>query len=259
MKLLHALVLILAGSLTAAAQQPKTQPRDFSEHEGWQQLFDGKTLNGWEGEPQVWRVQDGAIIGEFNTPEGTRNGQTFLVLKDPKPADFELKLEIKLEGKDADSGIQYRSYVAPPNPPRPGVPPSPQHDPRFNLGGYQFDFNFVSCPPGCLAEGGPNGRGVIANLGQMVRAESHVTPRVVAEMGTFDSLASYFRKDDWNEVHIIARGRQITQIINGHVMAILIDDDPAHFRADGLIGLQAAGSGHQKISFRNIWLKEYAH
>ena len=60
-----------------------------------------------------------------------------------------------------------------------------------------------------------------------------------------------------NDIHIIVRGNQITHIINGHIMAMLIDDDPTHFRADGVIGLQASGNGPQKISFRGIWLKEY--
>ncbi len=72
-----------------------------------------------------------------------------------------------------------------------------------------------------------------------------------------DGLGEYFKNNDWNDIHIIVRGHQFTHIINGHVMAILIDEDPAHFKADGLIALQAAGNGPQKISFKNIWLKEY--
>jgi hypothetical protein len=248
------------GQSPAPAPRLKLLPIDFNDHDGWKQIFDGTSLNGWQGESTVWSVKDGAIVGQFNVPEGTRNGQTFLLLKDLKPADFELKLQIKVEGVAADSGIQYRSYVTPPAVPRPGSPPLPssaKHDPRFELGGYQFDFNFVSDPPGGLAEGGPHARGVIAYRGQFVHTEAGKTPRLIAEMGTREGLGEYFKENDWNDIHIIVRGNQITHIINGHIMAALIDDDPAHFRADGVIGLQASGNGPQKISFKNIWLKEY--
>src|SRR5580658_5108280 len=56
-------------------------PVDFNDHPGWQQLFDGSTLTGWDGNPDVWKVAEGVIAGEFNTPAGTRNSQTFLIWK----------------------------------------------------------------------------------------------------------------------------------------------------------------------------------
>ena len=61
---------------------------------------------------------------------------------------------------------------------------------------------------------------------------------------------------EWNQVRLIARGHVLTQILNGRVTAVLFDDDAASFRGHGILGLQCAGAGSPKISFRNIWLRE---
>jgi hypothetical protein len=37
------------------------QPFDYADNEGWVSLFDGQTLNGWDGDPRFWSVKDGAI------------------------------------------------------------------------------------------------------------------------------------------------------------------------------------------------------
>ena len=65
-----------------------------------------------------------------------------------------------------------------------------------------------------------------------------------------------FKVDDWNQVHIVARGTELTHIVNGRVMTILIDEDPAFFKRSGLIGLQIEQFGLGRVSFRNIWLKK---
>jgi hypothetical protein len=80
-------------------------PVDFNDHPGWTQMFDGQTLNGWDGNPAVWKVIDGNIGCEFNGPEGTCNQGGFIAWKGGDIGDFEIKLEIKLEGSTADSGI----------------------------------------------------------------------------------------------------------------------------------------------------------
>src|SRR5579864_1876336 len=52
-------------------------PIDFNDHSapGWVQIFDGKTLNGWDGAPDIWHVEDGAIVGQSSPdhPSGTTN------------------------------------------------------------------------------------------------------------------------------------------------------------------------------------------
>ena len=87
--------------------------------------FDGKSLDGWDGNPAHWSVKDGAIVGE-NTKENPTKGNTFLIWKGGTLGDFDLSLECKIES--GNSGIQYRSFV------KPG-----KHD-GWRIGGYQADF-----------------------------------------------------------------------------------------------------------------------
>jgi len=68
-------------------------------------------------------------------------------------------------------------------------------------------------------------------------------------------LCSLLKSRDWNEIHIIARGNNISQMFNGNAMSILIDDDAAHWAASGLIGIQMRGES-AKLEIRNIRLKK---
>ena len=268
-----------AGAAAPAAGRGATRvpndPIDFDDHPGWTQMFDGQSLKGWDGNTDVWKVVDGAIVGEFTGPVGQRNQQTFLIWSG-EPADYELKLEIKVEGITADSGIQYRAYrtqgqgraagagggaAAPAAPAAGGAAPAggaaaaPAAPNPWNLGGYQFDFNFPGNYNGQLAEAGTGARGIIAYRGQVVRAEEGKRPRIISTVGTLEELGGYFKQGDWNQVHLIANRNVLTHSINGHVMAILIDEDATKLKTKGLIGLQCAGSGAVKISFRNLWLR----
>jgi hypothetical protein len=237
------------------AREP--DPIDFDDRAGYTDMFDGTTLTDWDGNPDIWKVEDGAIVGERVAPaEGappTGFRQTFLVWQGGQPADFELKLEIKLEGPGADSGIQYRSFIAPMNAGRAGAPPPDPREAKWNLDGYQFDFNFADTYPGQVVDGG--GRGIIAFRGQVVRTEQGKNPRLIATLGDRQELGGYFKIDDWNQVDLIARGDTMIQMINGHVMAMLIDDDTSKAKASGLIGLQCAGPVGTKISFRNLRIR----
>lgn len=275
---------VLVGAIAALSQPPagapggsggrgparvQPDPVDFNDHPGWAQLFDGSTLNGWDGNPATWKVVDGAIVGE--NPAGA-SGQTFLIWKGGDLADFELKLEIKLEGNGADSGIQYRGYLAPGGrgrgaagssgamaPPPPPPPPPGGYTAQsvnWNIAGYQFDFNYPGPYIGQEAEAGTGARGIIAYRGQVVRAEEGKKPRLIATLGTQEQLLGWYKHNDWNQIHLVARGNTFTHIINGHVMAIFIDEDATKFKPKGIFGLQCAGAGPVRISFRNIWLRK---
>jgi hypothetical protein len=61
---------------------------------------------------------------------------------------------------------------------------------------------------------------------------------------------------EWNQVEIIADGHTLMQIVNGHVMATLVDTDPKYYQAKGLIAFEIEGPGTLKISHRNVWLKK---
>jgi hypothetical protein len=214
-------------------------------------MFDGTTLKGWDGSPDVWRVENGAIVGE-SSPEKPA-GTTYIIWQGGEPKDFELKAEIKLEGNTANSGIQYRSARVAPAQIQGGPTPNPKFA-KWNLKGYQADFDFANRYSGQLYEQGTP-RGIIAWRGQVVRAEQGKKPRLLSTLGDSDALKEYIKVGDWNQMHVIAHGNMLLHMLNGHAMAIFIDDDPTMSATQGVIGLQIEGGGNVKISFRNLWLK----
>jgi hypothetical protein len=177
------------------------------------------------------------------------------------------RTELKLDG-DIHSGVAYRSYVdlargaagraggaAParsgaPAPAQPAVPA----EPKWTLDGPGLDYDYDRTMAGNVEDRGTPRREV-AWRGGIVRADPGARPRLVGQIGDPDALMALIKPDDWNQVHIIARGHQLTHIINGQVMTVLIDDDPQFFRASGLIGLQIEMYGLGRVSFREVWLR----
>jgi hypothetical protein len=241
-------------------------PIDFADHSGYTSLFDGKTLAGWDGRPGVWSVEDGAIVGK-STPEKNA-GNSFLVYHGVEARDFDLKLEIKVE-KGGGSGIQYRSST--------GIPPGrvagkgeAPLDPRWMMVGPQADFWYPAFPLAKQWSGQlysqNTSRGIVAWRGQVVESLpgqplqgqpiQGKIPQLVGVIGDRDQLGAYVKDGAWNQYTIIARGGVILHILNGQLMAVLVDDDPASSNnVSGLFGLQIEGVPC-KVSFRNLWLKK---
>ena len=73
---------------------------------------------------------------------------------------------------------------------------------------------------------------------------------------TPDELKAIIKQNDWNQVHLIARGNTIVQVFNGAVTSIVIDDDTKNRLLGGLIGFQMHVGAPMKIEIRNIWLKQ---
>lgn len=97
-------VLILLAA--ACAAQAQITPEE--KKQGFVALFDGKTLNGWDGDPRLWKVVDGVIVG--STEGVTLEGNTFLISKQ-EYGDFTLRLQVKL--RNHNSGVQFRSEALP--------------------------------------------------------------------------------------------------------------------------------------------------
>src|SRR5437773_66038 len=84
-------------------------PIDFGEHTGFVQIFDGATLKGWDGNPAVWRVENGALVGESTREKPSGNSYISYHGSDGGVSkDFDLRLEIKVEN-GGGSGNQYRN------------------------------------------------------------------------------------------------------------------------------------------------------
>lgn len=241
---------------------------DHASTSGWTPIFDGKTLDGWDGNPAVWKAENGTITAESTAER--RVGSTFIIWRGGEPADFELKLEIKAD-TDIHSGVFYRGTVGP-NPPRPGgapargagaaTPSRPQPafavpaDPKWNVRGYSLDFDYDPDNDGNVQDTGGRTEMQIGWRGHIVRMEAGKRPTSIGSLGDRTVLAKKIKPGEWNQLHIIARGSQLTHIVNGEVMAILVDDDPVLRKTKGVIALQIEQYGTGRINFRNIWLKQ---
>lgn len=225
--------LVLLGVLSAQRSGGPVPPLKES---GFQPIFDGRTLNGWDGDPTFWRVEDGALVGETTTTRQPVQN-TFLIWRGGTPGDFELRCEYKLTG--FNSGIQYRSVELP--------------DIKWAMKGYQFDMDGEQRYTGQIYE--ERGRGFLAMRGQFSYIGDGQKPAVVSSLGEGDELKRLIRADGWNDVHIIARGNVLIQMINGRVMSQLIDDDTAGRKMNGLLGIQVHKGPPMKIEVKNIRLK----
>src|ERR1700751_3681446 len=212
------------GVQTGRFHEP--DPLDFNDHTGFVQIFDGETLKNWDGDPQTWRVEDGAIVGE-STTEKPRNN-TYISYHGTESKDFDLQLEIKVE-RGGGSGIQYRSSVG--NPwlrPRPGEPPP---NLAWMMTGPQADF-WDPVSPRAFAYSGQfysenTDLGILAWRGQVTQSVPGTkNARLLGNIGSRDGLGGYVKINDWNQYEIIARGGVFLHIINGQLMAVYIDDDP---------------------------------
>jgi len=204
---------------------------------GFQTIFDGKTLDGWDGDPKFWRVEDGAITGETTKANPTK-GNTFIVWRGGKTADFELKIEYKILSHN--SGIQYRSFELPQG--------------KWRIGGYQADLEAGDKFSGLLY--GEKFRGILAPRGEKTVIGDNHKPKKVGSVGNPEELQKLIKKQNWNEYHIIARGFHFIQKINGTVMSECTDEDTKMRRKDGLLALQLHAGPPMKVQFRNIRLKQ---
>ena len=235
---------------------PEPEAIDFADHAGYVSLFDGKTLDGWDGRPGVWSVEDGAIVG-VSTKDKVA-GNTFLVYHGITAKDFDLKLDIKVEW-GGGCGVQYRSST--------GIPPGrvaskgePPLDPRWVMIGPQADFWYPVSETAKQYSGQLYSQntslGIVAWRGQVVESEPDKPPRLVGTIGDRAQLGTYVKDGEWNQYTIIARGGVILHILNGCLMAVLVDDDPnSTTNVSGLFGLQIEGTPC-KVSFRNLWLRK---
>ena len=237
------LLSIIIGCKTSNAQSSK---------DGFVSIFDGKTLNGWDGDTNLWKVNNGVLTGE-ETPAASKllKANTFLIWRGGQPGDFALKAEYRISA-DGNSGIQYRSEKVE------GLP--------YALKGYQFDIDGANQYTGQNYE--ERNRCIVAFRGQKVtlppvtglvnelaKGNVWIASVVKGSLGNPDSLKSLIH-DGWNSCEIIAKGNHLQHYINGVLMCDIIDNDVVNQKSTGLIGLQLHAGHIMKIEFRNIRIKK---
>jgi len=228
------LLLALAVSLSAgitnyltAADKPAAKP----DKDGWLQLFDGKTLDGWEkkGGTADYAVKDGVMIG--TTVEGSPN--TFLT-KGPF-SDFILEFEVLCDLK-LNSGVQIRSQVYEADTPQPSNPKRIRK--KGEVFGYQCEITTQD-------------KGVSGNFwdeGRQTKWWDDFANKPAAQKA--------FKDGEWNKYRIVAQGDRIRSWVNGVPCADFRDGKDK----TGFIGFQVhgikKGEGPFQVRWKNIRLKE---
>jgi hypothetical protein len=209
--------------------------RGDSPETGFVSIFNGKDLSGWEGKPGWWTVEDGAITGTCTPQQITRQCH-YLIWRGGKVGDFELRALFRLSGEGANSGIQFRSRELS----------------DFDVSGYQADMENGPELTGTLYD--CNGRGTIARRGQKVVIDEQGNREVVSFADPAE-LQKIIRPGEWNEYRIIARGPEITLIINGTVMSRMIDRQKDKATREGIVALQLHPYHASKVQFKNLQIK----
>jgi type 1 glutamine amidotransferase len=204
-----------------------------ADEDGFKPIFNGKDLDGWDGNPMFWSVQDGTIQGQ-TTKEKPTKGNTFLIWRQGPVDDFVLRLNYKIVG--GNSGIQYRS----------------KEGDKWVVGGYQGDFEAGNTFSGILYE--ERGRGILANRGQKVTIDKD-GKRHEEQVADSAALQANIKKEDWNEYEIMAQGNHLVHKINGKVTAEVFDDQTGKRAESGILALQLHAGPPMAVQFKDVRLK----
>jgi hypothetical protein len=222
----HHATAILAVALSCLVAEAGS-----TDGEGWTELFDGKTLDGWtvQGGTATYRVVDGTIVG--TTTEGSKN--TFLC-KGPF-SDFELEFEVLCD-VPLNSGVQIRSHVYQQDTPQESRPD------RVRKAGEVYG---LQCEISAQASGNSG------NFWDEARRT-----RWMDDFAEKNDARQAFKDGQWNRYRIVAKGNHIRSWVNMVPCADFHDDR----ESSGLIGLQVhgirPGTGPYEVRWRNIRIRE---
>jgi hypothetical protein len=223
-KRLYIAPLLFCLCLAAAA--------DAEKEDGFENIFNGRDLSGWEGKPGGWRVEDGAITGESTEAEPCRKHH-YLFWAGARPADFILRFEYRITG--GNSGLQFRS----------------RKKADWDTWGYQADIEAGDQWSGCLFQ---HDRGGVVMRGY----RAVIKPDGSREEEKFadpEKLQTHIHKGKWNRYEIEARGSKIRLSINGRRMCEADDRHETLACDKGWIALQMHPGPPMKVQFRNLRIK----
>lgn len=249
---------LLALAATAATGLGAESPA-AEEEPGFQSLFNGVDLTGWDGLPGVWSVEDGAITGR-NRAEAPLEGNTFLIWKGGTVGDFTLRLKFRFQLVDgaalgkANSGVQYRSRVI--------------DAAQRVVGGYQADMDGGGKYVGMLYE--ERGRGILALPTQRVRLSPEAQKPGEPAKAKIDllgataseadraALAAAVGRGEWMELTLVVEGRRLQHYVNGVQTAEVLDDDDDHRASSGVLALQVHAGEPMTVQFKDVRLRVLA-
>lgn len=201
--------------------------------EGFTSLFNGQDLTGWDGDPKLWKVENGVVIGTNPSPEAMANN-SFLIWRGGKVKDFELRAIVRVIG-DNNGGIQYRSRELP------EVAP-------WVITGYQCDIHPAIEHTGMTYE--EKGRSIFGLNGHNVMLDPD---------GALWQLSQHepvkVDVSQWNEYVIIAKGNRLSHFINGQPTSELIDHDAPKRAMEGLLAIQLHRGNPNRVEIKDLRLK----
>lgn len=206
---IHLTVALLAATFCALGVNAEPP-------EGFKALFNGKNLEGWSGDENLWSVEDGVIVGSTHGNKIEKN--SFLSTK-KKYGDFVLLVSVKLENHN--SGVQFRSE---------------QH-PGHVVKGYQADVAEKTYF-GMLYEEGK--RGFMPYWGELSDEEKAAVPKNA-------------KQGEWNTYEITCEGDHIVMKLNGGITCDIEDPEGAK---EGVIALQLHAGDPMRVMFKDIYIKK---
>jgi hypothetical protein len=233
MKISNRIPILISLILSTVSFMAAAQSND-----GFRKIFNGKTMKNWEGDTTHWSIVDGSFVGVVSKEKPLKTN-TFMIYRGNIPDNFEFKAEYRIS-PEGNSGVQYRSEKVENLP--------------FALKGYQADIDGANRYTGQNYE--ERGRGFLAMRGEQSVLKEGQKPTITGSLGNTDDLKSKIKKDDWNEIHIIAKGNHLQHYINGVLMSETTDEDQVKRKLNGLIGLQVHVMAKMKVEYRNIYLKK---
>lgn len=209
------MLMTLAGGLLFLSTPAHSQNAD----DGFVPLFDGKSLDGWEGNLDYFRVEKGAIVAGSLEKKIPHN--EFLATQRTY-SDFELRLDVKLVGEGENAGVQFRSK---------------RIQDSSEVEGYQADAGMAWDRP----------------VWGAIYDESR-RRKMLAE-GPKEKVVQWVKQGDWNELRIVACGPCIRVFLNGNPTVNYTEPDK-EIAADGIIALQIHSGPPTEAWYRNIRIRE---
>lgn len=250
MTFLNMFTFALSASLLSTSCSAQKSP---GSSKGFTKIFDGKSLKGWVGDSTYWHVENGNLVGEI-TPSTLLKRNQFIIWQGGATADFELTLDCKITS-GGNSGVNYRSEEL--------------ADLPHAMKGYQADIDGANRYTGQNYE--ERGRTTLAYRGQKtlikplavngplsehIKSNAWTEATVTGSLGSSDSLKTLIKSEDWNKVHIIAKGNRLQHYINDVLMSDVTDEDKVNGKATGQLGVQVHVGPPMKVEFRNIMYKK---
>ncbi len=212
----------------------------IAQEDGYESIFDGKTLDGWQSaDASVWSVEDGAITARSTEDKpATRNH--YLVYERESLGNFELKLKHRIVSEHSvNGGFQFRSEMF-------------DGDIPDDCRGYQVDNNTQTDWLVRLYD--EFGRHTLAWRGERTTFDE----KGVAHSTAIDEAKGvpWFNLGNWHEYHLTCRGTRLTLEVDGRIVAEVVDRDPEQQDFEGVLALQLHSGPPMTVQFKDIRIKK---